>query len=130
LLASYTRAYGIRTYALRLTGIFPPERRAETARRARPATGWDPWLWAWVGSEDAASAHRTLMEKCEAVPPHAVFYCAADDTTALEPAASWWRATDRIYWARCAIWMATRVSSPPSAAVGRVGSANVLAEQK
>jgi hypothetical protein len=38
-----------------------------------------------VGSEDAASAHRVLMERAGELAPHQVFYCAADDTTALEP---------------------------------------------
>ncbi len=85
LLASYTRGYGIRTYVLRAMGIFGPERRAETARRAAPAPAWDPWFWSWVGSEDVASAHRLLMEKAEMLPPHDVFFCGADDTTALEP---------------------------------------------
>jgi len=85
LLASYSRAYGMRTYALRSAGITPPERRADMARNAAPAKGWNPWLWGWVGSEDVASAHRLLMEKAEAIEPHGVFFCNADDTTALEP---------------------------------------------
>ena len=38
-----------------------------------------------VGSEDVASAHRLLMEKAEAIEPHGVYYCNADDTAALEP---------------------------------------------
>ena len=85
LLASYTRAYGIRTYALRSAGITPPERRADMARNAGPATGWNPWLWCWVGSEDVASAHRLLMEKAQAIEPHGVYFCNGNDTTALEP---------------------------------------------
>lgn len=85
LLAAYTRAYGMRTYALRSAGICPPERRAAIARNASPQTAWDPWLWAWVGSEDVASAHRLLMEKAQESPPHGVFFCNAGDTTALEP---------------------------------------------
>lgn len=87
LLASYTRAYGIRTYVTRPAGICPPERRQHMAQHAAPATGWDPWLWAWVGSEDVASAHRLLMEGPESLPPHDVYYLTADDTTALEPSA-------------------------------------------
>jgi len=85
LLASYTRAYGIRTYVVRSAGICPPERRANMARNLAPAQGWDPWFWAWVGSEDVASAHRMLMEKAHTLPPHGVFFCNGDDTTALEP---------------------------------------------
>ncbi len=85
LLASYTRAYGMRTYAVRAAGICDVDRRRAMAESAKPATGWNPWLWAWVGSEDVASAHRLLMEKAEAIEPHGVYYCNADDTTALEP---------------------------------------------
>lgn len=85
LLAAYTRAYGIRTHAVRATGIYPPERREAAAANASAATGWDVWLWAWVGSEDVASAHRLLMEKAESIEPHGVYFCCADDTAALEP---------------------------------------------
>jgi len=85
LLGSYTRAYGMRTYALRSAGICDEQRRLEMARHAKPAGAWDPWLWAWVGSEDLASAHRLLMEKAHVIEPHGVFYCNGDDTTALEP---------------------------------------------
>ncbi len=87
LLASYTRAYGMRTYVTRPAGIYSPARRQQLAHTAAPATGWDPWLWAWAGSEDVASAHRLLMEKAEILPPHAVYYLTAEDTTALEPSA-------------------------------------------
>lgn len=85
LLASYTRAYGIRTYVTRLGGICPEERRRATAERAAPATSWDEWLWGWVASEDAAAAHRLLMEAADQLPPHDVYMLSADDTTALEP---------------------------------------------
>ena len=87
LLASYTRAYGMRTYVTRPAGICPPERRQQMAHHAAPATGWNPWLWAWVGSEDVASAHRLLMEGPDTLPRHDVYYLTADDTTALEPSA-------------------------------------------
>ena len=83
LLESYTRAYGMRTYALRSAGICDAQRRLEMAHRAKPSKAWDPWLWAWVGSEDLASAHRLLMERAHEIEPHRVFYCNADDTTAL-----------------------------------------------
>jgi nucleoside-diphosphate-sugar epimerase len=55
------------------------------AENAGPAKGWNPWLWAWVGSEDVASAHRLLMEKAGQIPAHGAFFCNGDDTTALEP---------------------------------------------
>ncbi len=85
LLASYTRAYGMRTYAVRAAGICNTERRQRMAENAQPATAWNPWLWAWVGSEDVASAHLLLMEKAYEIPAHGAFFCNADDTTALEP---------------------------------------------
>jgi nucleoside-diphosphate-sugar epimerase len=85
MLESYTRAYGMRTYAVRAAGICNAERRAQIAQDAKPAQGWDPWLWAWVGSEDVASAQRLLMEKADEIAPHGAFFCNADDTTALEP---------------------------------------------
>ncbi|MCC9076361.1 NAD(P)-dependent oxidoreductase [Litorilinea aerophila] len=85
LLASYTRAYGMRTYALRSAGICNQERRRQMAQNAAPAQAWNPWLWCWVSSEDLATAHRLLMERAEAIEPHGVYFCNADDTTALEP---------------------------------------------
>jgi len=85
LLASYSRAYGLRTYALRSAGICNSERRARMAERTSPVTGWDDWMWAWVGSEDVASAHRLLMERAGEIEPHGVYFCNGNDTTVLEP---------------------------------------------
>ncbi|NJN84969.1 MAG: NAD(P)-dependent oxidoreductase [Caldilineaceae bacterium] len=85
LLASYSRAYGIRTYVTRIAGICPPERRREMAANAKPVTAWSDWIWCWVGSEDVASAHRLLMEAADDLPVHDVYYNNADDTTCLEP---------------------------------------------
>lgn len=85
LLASYTRAYGMRTYAVRAAGICNNERRTTMAQNAKPTRAWNPWLWAWVGSEDVASAHRLLMEKASTIDPHGAFFCNGNDTTALEP---------------------------------------------
>jgi UDP-glucose 4-epimerase len=85
LLASYTRAYGMRTYAVRAAGICDADERRAMARDAAPCEAWSPWLWGWVGSEDVALAHRLLMEKAEDIEPHGVFFCHADDTDALEP---------------------------------------------
>ena len=85
LLATYTRAYGIRTYMTRPSGITPDERRKQLAENAKPTNGWTPWMWCWVGSEDVASAHRMIMEKTDTLPPHDVYFLNADDTVALEP---------------------------------------------
>jgi nucleoside-diphosphate-sugar epimerase len=75
----------MRTYALRSAGICPPERRADIARSAAPAKAWNHWLWAWIGSEDLAAAHRMLMEHAAEIEPHGAYFCNGDDTTALEP---------------------------------------------
>ena len=85
LLASYASAYGMRTYALRSAGICNEERRRQITQNAAPAQGWNPWLWAWVSSEDLATAHRLLMEKAQEIESHGVYFCNGDDTTALEP---------------------------------------------
>jgi len=85
LLASFTRAYGIRTYVTRPSGICPPQRRQAMAQNAQPATGWNEWLWGWVASEDVARMHRMIMEAVETLPPHDVYFLNGADTTALEP---------------------------------------------
>ena len=85
LLASFSRAYGIRTYVTRIAGVCPPERRQQMAAEARGASSWNPWLNCWVGSEDVASAHRLLMEAAPDLPVHDVYFLNGDDTTALEP---------------------------------------------
>jgi nucleoside-diphosphate-sugar epimerase len=85
LLASYTRAYGMRTYALRAAGICNEERRRGMAQNVKPVQSWSPWMWCWVGSEDVASAHRLLMEKAGEIEPHGAYFCNADDTSVREP---------------------------------------------
>lgn len=85
MLASYTRAYGLRTYAVRATAILNAAQRAEMAATRGPATEWTWSLWGWVGAEDVASAHRLLMEQAETLPAHDVYFCTAADTAALEP---------------------------------------------
>ena len=85
LLATYSRAYGIRTYVTRPAGIRTESQRQQIAKEASLAREWDPWLWAWVGSEDLAYAHRLLLEAAYELPFHDVYLVNADDTTALEP---------------------------------------------
>jgi UDP-glucose 4-epimerase len=84
LLASFTRAHGIRTYLTRPAEICPPQRRKAMADNAQPATGWDDWLWGWVPSEDVAWVQRALMEKAQELPLHDVYLLNGADTTALE----------------------------------------------
>lgn len=85
LLASYTRAYGIRTYVTRPTAITPKSVSLQMAKNIGPSEGWCPWLWGWVGSEDCARAHRLLMEAGNELPRHDVYFLNSDDTAALEP---------------------------------------------
>ncbi len=85
LLASYSRAYGIRTYVTRPAGIRTEVQRHQMADTAAPAQTWDPWFWSWVGSEDLARAQRLLMETAAELPIHDVYFVNADDTHALEP---------------------------------------------
>ena len=70
MLASYTRAYGIRTYALRSAGICDPRRRRQMAENASPASGWNVWLWVWIGSEDLL-VHQITFEGPRRRPPPA-----------------------------------------------------------
>jgi len=85
LLETYSRTYGLRTYAVRAAGICPPERRKQMAENAKPTEIWSDSLWAWVGSEDVARAHRLLMEQAEKIERHGCYYCNADDTSIIEP---------------------------------------------
>jgi nucleoside-diphosphate-sugar epimerase len=85
LLASFSRAYGIRTYITRPSGICPPARLRQMAEAARPCTGWSDWLWAYVASEDLAELHRLILEKAGALPVHDVYVANGLDSTLLEP---------------------------------------------
>lgn len=85
LLESYTKAYGMRTYVVRAAGICDSERRRRIAESVKPVEAWSSWLWAWVGSEDVALAHRLLMEKAPDIEPNGAYFCNGDDTTVLEP---------------------------------------------
>ena len=85
MLASFSRAYGMRTYTLRSAGICDEQQRRAMAANARPVTGWSEWMYCWVGSEDVASAHRLLMERAHEIEPNGVYFCNGDDTGVLEP---------------------------------------------
>ncbi len=85
LLASYTRAYGIRTYVTRPAGICPPERLQRMAAQAAPCQGWSDWLWGYVASQDLAELQRLIMEQADRLPPHDVYVANGLDTTLVEP---------------------------------------------
>jgi UDP-glucose 4-epimerase len=85
LLASFTRAYGLRTYVTRPAGICPPERLQSMAENARPVTAWSDWLFGYVASEDLADLQRVILENAADLPAHGVFVANALDSTLLEP---------------------------------------------
>jgi UDP-glucose 4-epimerase len=85
LLASYTRAYGIRTLTVRPAWIWDEDRRKSMAENFEPFTKWEGGFYAWVGSEDVASAQRLLMEQAYDLPPTDVYFCNASDTRAVTP---------------------------------------------
>src|SRR2546428_12819812 len=57
LLASTTRAYGIRTYVTRPAAIYAPARRQQLAHTVAPGTGWGPSPGGWGGRGGVGSAH-------------------------------------------------------------------------
>ncbi len=85
LLASFTRAYGLRTYVTRPAGICPPARLQRIAETAAPVTAWSDWMWAYVPSEDLAELQRMIMEKADSLPIHSVYVANGLDSTCLEP---------------------------------------------
>lgn len=85
MLAAFSRAYGMHTYAIRASEICDEQRRTQMAETVQPISEWSEWMYCWVGSEDVASAHRLLMECAYKIEPHGVYFCNSDDTTALEP---------------------------------------------
>ncbi|MDR1001632.1 MAG: NAD(P)-dependent oxidoreductase [Clostridiales bacterium] len=85
LMESYTRAYGMRCYAIRAAGITPPERRDAMKAYTKPIDGWSEWMFPWIASEDLAAAHRLLMEQAADIVPFGAYYCNNDDTHILEP---------------------------------------------
>ncbi len=85
LLEYYSNAYGIRTHVTRLAGICQAERRQSMADSAGPTGSWNSWWCSWVASEDAAVAHRLLMDQAEDLPVHGVYFLNADDTGHVEP---------------------------------------------
>jgi UDP-glucose 4-epimerase len=85
LLASFSRAYGLRTYVTRPSGICPPERLRRMAETVAPVTAWSDWMWAYVASEDLAELQRMIMEKADLLPVHSVYVANGLDSTVLEP---------------------------------------------
>jgi len=85
LLAQFTRAYGIRTYMTRPSGICPEDRLRNMAANAKPCEGWSEWMFAYVPSVDLASMQKLIMEQADSLPAHDVFVANALDSSLLEP---------------------------------------------
>jgi nucleoside-diphosphate-sugar epimerase len=90
MLAAYTRAYGVRTVAFRLMGVYYAH-RDDSARRfhqtadqsfgeGKPAFG----AWLYVDGRDVAQAFRLAIEASN-LEPHERFYLASDRTIAESP---------------------------------------------
>jgi len=85
LMESYAKTYGMRCYSLRSAGITDASRRSDMKANAKPAGGWNEWMFPWIASEDLALAHRLLMEQAASIVKFGAYYCNNDDTTLLEP---------------------------------------------
>jgi len=85
MLAAYTRAWGIRTVALRLLGVSYPHRETDQHRPqfGQPASAGPPAgvgnfnAWMYLDGRDGAQAFRLAIEKDD-VPEHDVFFLATD----------------------------------------------------
>jgi nucleoside-diphosphate-sugar epimerase len=83
MLAAYTRAYGLRTVAFRLMGVYYVH-RDDSAQRFRqhvevPADGMPPVFdtWLYVDGRDVTQAFRLALEATH-LEPHERFYLASD----------------------------------------------------
>jgi UDP-glucose 4-epimerase len=85
MLELYSRVYGMRTYGIRCAGLCDEEARKGFVENAKPTTEWNTGMWGWVAREDAAVAHRLVLEEADELPMHDTFLCVADDTFVKEP---------------------------------------------
>jgi len=88
LLDSYSRAYGMRCYAIRSGWILNDEMRRNNAPRfSAPVENFFSVFNPWVSFEDCSIAHIKIMESAAAgtLPLFSAYYCHADDTVASEP---------------------------------------------
>ena len=83
-LAAYSRAYGMRCYALRPAGIMRPESQHEHARAYVPPPVWNDWLFPYIDIRDLARAFRMCLESAAVLPPFDVFFICAPDSFELE----------------------------------------------
>ncbi len=74
----------MRCHVLRAAGICNEAERRALAEKAVRQTRWADWLYAWIASEDLATAHRLLMEKAGQLPLFGTYFCNNDDTSLLE----------------------------------------------
>jgi UDP-glucose 4-epimerase len=83
--ASFTRAYGIHTAALRFGGIWSHQMYETTmAAGLKPTEKWSNDLWTWVHIQDIVKGIRQALEH-EALPAFGVYTLNAADTRCPEP---------------------------------------------
>ena len=85
IMEAYTRAYGIRSYALRPARIQRPELQQEYARKAPPTKAFTgEVINGYTDIGDAARAVRMCLEAYKDLPPYDAYYVNAADTLAPE----------------------------------------------
>lgn len=83
---AFTRAHGIRTYAIRPAGVARPERQIDYAKSYKPPERWDQGFNGYADIRDLARAFRMCMEAGLAgeLPPFDDYYINNPDTWSLE----------------------------------------------
>jgi nucleoside-diphosphate-sugar epimerase len=81
---AFSRASGVRCYALRPAGVWRTERQKEHAAEVKPVEAWTDWLYGYNDISDIARAMRLCLDAARDLPPFDAYYLNADDTTALE----------------------------------------------
>jgi nucleoside-diphosphate-sugar epimerase len=81
---SYSRAYGLRCYAIRPATVFRPEMMTGYAQGYQPPTEWSEWFFGYNDVRDVARAIRQCLEAAERLPIFDAYYINAADTLVLE----------------------------------------------
>jgi len=80
-LEGYTKLTGMRTYAIRPSALWRPERQKEYAADVQTPTEWTMGvLNGYADIEDVARAFRLCFEAHRDLPPHDAYYINAPDT--------------------------------------------------
>jgi UDP-glucose 4-epimerase len=84
IMLAYSRAHGLRCYALRPAGVWRVERQVEYAQSYQPPAEWSDWLFGYNDIRDVARAIRLCLEAADRLPPFDAYYINAADTLHLE----------------------------------------------